>query len=46
VLHTSNALAFDEVVAVMDALGAAKRRPGTGEPAREMSAFAVRFAVD
>ena len=46
VLHTSNALAFDEVVAVMDALGAAKRVPGTGEPAAEMSAFAVSFAVD
>lgn len=46
VLHTSNALAFEEVVAVMDALHAAKRRHEAGGPSTEISAFALSFAVD
>lgn len=42
VLHTSNALPFEEVVAVMDALNATKR----GGSAAGTPAFAVSFAVD
>ena len=45
VLHTSNGLAFDEVVAVMDALNAAKRGRAPA-PAGALAAFAVSFAVD
>jgi hypothetical protein len=46
VLHTSNALAFDEVVAVMDALNATKRGRAPGAPPSDVSAFALSFAVD
>jgi biopolymer transport protein ExbD len=46
VLHTSNALAFDEIVAVMDALNATKRTNPTGAPSSNVSAFAVSFAAD
>lgn len=46
VLHTSNALEFDEVVAVMDALHAPKRHLETPDGSREIPVFAVSFAVD
>lgn len=46
VLHTSNALAFDEIVAVMDALNATKRATPEGAPPSDVSAFAVSFATD
>ena len=46
VLHTSNALAFEEVVAVMDALSAAKRKPAAEMSRDARAAFAVSFATD
>ncbi|HWA74214.1 MAG TPA: biopolymer transporter ExbD [Polyangiaceae bacterium] len=46
VLHTSNALSFDEVVAVMDAMNAAKRTSAGGNAGSAEAAFAVSFATD
>jgi biopolymer transport protein ExbD len=46
VLHTSNALGFDEVVAVMDAIHATKRTFRGPDGAVEVPAFAVTFAVE
>jgi biopolymer transport protein ExbD len=46
VLHTSNALDFGEVAAVMDALHAPRRKLDGAPRDGQIAAFAVSFAVD
>ena len=46
VLHTSNTLAYADLVGVMDAVRAVKRRDSNGVSNEGDAAFAVSFAVD
>ncbi len=46
VLHTSNTVAFGDVVAIMDAIHSPQREIATGGARESVPAFSVSFAVD